>query len=311
MAGNNVFQANAAQPIKKENEVHAMRKNKKWIAAAVAAALVVTAGAAFAAGSKVGTRYEGPDREAVGPGINIQTETGAAGDAASGSDGAVSGSQNAETIGPLADPNVSVNANGSTGTSADASDGDASVLNEKNPVREYGTIGSIDTENKQVVFEAAKTDENGNDAGKEEIVLHILDGTPIVDAATGLPVALSDLKAGSAAYAWHSQAMTRSLPPQTNAIALVVNIPADFAAPQYVVVQSVQKEQNGALVFTDQDGNRWAASEETTEVSPYLTRNIVKLSDVQEGSRCLIWPGDAVGLSLPPLYQAKKVIVFS
>lgn len=188
---------------------------------------------------------------------------------------------------------------------------------DSEPVRVHGKISKVDTENSRLLFEAETpvVAADGRETGEtsvQEVLLLVNETTPIVDAASGQPVALSDVKEGQPAYAWHSRMMTRSLPPQTQAELLVVNVPADYAAPQYVVVKSISRnENNGTLELTDQEGNRWAASAETSTIEPWLTRNLVRLDDLQEGSRCLIWPGEAVGLSLPPLYQAKRIILFA
>lgn len=198
-----------------------------------------------------------------------------------------------------------------------AASGTAEKQFDREPVRVSGSIASVDTENNRVLFnyETPVLDENGAETGEtqvQQVLLLVDETTPVVDAASGNPLALSDIKTDQPAYAWHSQMMTRSLPPQTKAELLVVNVPADYAAPQYVVVSGIERNaDNGTIVLTDQEGNRWAASAETSTIEPWLTRNIVSLEDLQEGSHCLIWPGEAVGLSLPPLYQAKRIILFA
>ena len=60
-----------------------------------------------------------------------------------------------------------------------------------------------------------------------------------------------------------------------------------------VVKELVTTDTDGqtAVTITDQDGNKWSASAEKTEVTPYLTRNIVTLDDIKEGTRIVVSQG--------------------
>ena len=149
------------------------------------------------------------------------------------------------------------------------------------PVMMYGSITSIDDESGDFTL---------NVEGGQETVFHTQSFVPVVDAVSGLPVSMSDLEEGDFVYAWASNAMTMSLPPQTSLQALIVNVPEDAGAPSYVVVTDAtyDVDYTGNLEITDQDGNVWSANEDT-EVSPFKTRNIVTLDDITEGSRLIIW----------------------
>ena len=73
-----------------------------------------------------------------------------------------------------------------------------------------------------------------------EIILNVADDmTYILDAMTGFPVALEDVKDGDTIYAYIGPAMTMSLPPMTNAVMIFTNLPADAKAPDYVEVKSM------------------------------------------------------------------------
>ena len=63
----------------------------------------------------------------------------------------------------------------------------------------------------QITVEA---EENGSPM---ELVLNISEETLFLDNTTGQPYDASQLKEGAEIYVYHSQAMTRSLPPQTHA----------------------------------------------------------------------------------------------
>ena len=184
---------------------------------------------------------------------------------------------------------------------------------DANPVRKTGTIEAVDSESGDITFLSHEilTNEDGTTEETEDTyILHTADGVPVIDASTGLPLALEELKKGDAVTLWISQATTMSLPPQSALQALVANVPEDAAAPFYVSVKKVEQTETGITV-TDQDGNQFQIAADT-EITPYLTRQAVRLDDVQEGRFCLIYPGDIVLDSEPPIYpNVEKVILFN
>ena len=127
-----------------------------------------------------------------------------------------------------------------------------------------------------------------------EVVVHVPEGTPYVDAVTGEPLNLGEVKDGDSLHIWVSPAMAMSLPPQTSALAILGNVPADGSVPQYV-------EVNAPAVFPAPGGEGerripYSGGEltvnEATEVKPHLTRNIVTLEDLIPGARLLAWNGE-------------------
>ena len=88
--------------------------------------------------------------------------------------------------------------------------------------------------------------------------------------------------------AYLSPVMTMSLPPQTTPEMVIVNIPEDFDAPQYVAAAGPVEETEDGLVLTAGDDTRYVLEEEM-EILPYLTKNIVTVEDIEKDSRCLIW----------------------
>ena len=72
-----------------------------------------------------------------------------------------------------------------------------------------------------------------------EVILNVSqESTYVLDAVSGLPIELSDIKDGDTIYAYIGPAMTMSLPPMTNATMIFANVPADFKVPDYVTVGS-------------------------------------------------------------------------
>lgn len=59
-----------------------------------------------------------------------------------------------------------------------------------------------------------------------------------LDAVTGEPMELSDLKDGETVTPG-GPVMTLSLPPQATAILILANIPADYGVPQYYEISAV------------------------------------------------------------------------
>lgn len=142
------------------------------------------------------------------------------------------------------------------------------------------------------------------DSANPEVVVHVSEETYCVDAATGAPLDMEKVKDGDTLYVWAGPAMTMSLPPQTNAAAIIGNVPADGAAPLYSVV-------TGEAIFPAPGGEGerripYAGGELTandaTVVAPYLTRNIVTLEDLIPGTAFLAWTGEDG--------KAERVLVF-
>ena len=162
------------------------------------------------------------------------------------------------------------------------------------PVRVWGTVTRL--ENGAVLLE------NSNEEDPyHEIILHLAETTPVVDAVTGQPLE-RELENGETVYAWVGPAMTLSLPPQAAAEVVVANIPEDFGAPQYYQVarirQTTSAGRDGPLTAVEVavTGGLGLALEEPglqitaqAELLPWKTRQIVQLEDLQPGSQFLAW----------------------
>ncbi len=136
-----------------------------------------------------------------------------------------------------------------------------------------------------------------------EVVLNISpEATYVLDGINGYPVELSEIKKGEVIYAYIGPAMTMSLPPQTFAHAVICQIPQDAAAAQYVTVKDIEQQSDESYILTAADGARYQVPADC-QILPYLTRNLVTLSDVHSGSRCLIWSNDGETLD--------KIVLFA
>lgn len=138
---------------------------------------------------------------------------------------------------------------------------------------------------------------------KGEIVITIsAEDSRVLDAENGFPVALGDLKEGDFIYAYLGSAMTMSLPPIANGKMIICKVPADFKAPEYLRVTAAQKQADGSVRITGNNGNTYLAPADCT-ILPYLTRQMVYLDSLTEGSTCLIWSDEN--------NQATKIVLFA
>lgn len=128
------------------------------------------------------------------------------------------------------------------------------------------------------------------DTVQEEIILNISDETRILDAVNGYPAAVDSLRDGEPVYAYISQVMALSLPPQSHVELILCGIPADFAVPAYETVKELvpADSQNTSWQVSTLRGNTYRIDAGTT-LLPYLTRNIVTAQDLTAGRTFLVW----------------------
>ena len=148
-----------------------------------------------------------------------------------------------------------------------------------------------------------RMDNQSQYSSKGEVVLYIdPEHTRVLDAVNGYPVDLGDIQAGETIYAYIGPAMTMSLPPQTTAELVLCQVPADYKVPDYVKVKEMKQQENGDWTLTTVDGDVYPVPADC-QISPYLTRNLVTLGDVEESSVCLIWSGES--------NTAQKIVLFA
>ena len=171
-------------------------------------------------------------------------------------------------------------------------------------IRIFGPVtkmeeGRLSMNRQDVAVEEGQEDE----IPANEIVLNLSEEVYILDASTGMPVAYDEIEDGSTVYAYIGPAMTMSLPPQSTAEMLLVNVPSDFKVPDYVEVKSMVTDgSTGESVLTASDGTEYVLAEDCN-IFPYLTRNIVTLDDLTQGRKCLVWSAED--------NTAEKIMVFA
>lgn len=139
---------------------------------------------------------------------------------------------------------------------------------------------------------------------QEEVIVHLdPEKTLVLDSVTGYPAEEGSLQEGQMVYAYVGPAMTMSLPPQTTAEIVFVNIPQDFAVPEYITAAgSLESDGQGGFVLTGKSGEKILVPADCT-IIPYLTRQIVQLEDIAEGRKCIVWK-NAEG-------RAEKIVLFN
>jgi hypothetical protein len=171
---------------------------------------------------------------------------------------------------------------------------EAEVISEA-PVHIWGTITGVSN------TELTVDNQSENSSSGEIILAFDAEQTVLVDAVNGLPLTMEEIVPGTGFEAYLGQAMTMSLPPITNPYLIIGNIAEGANVPQYAIAAEDLSQEDGYRTLTATDGRTYQLPEDV-EVTPYLTRNIVTLDDITQGSKVLIW--------LNENSQAEKVVVF-
>ena len=137
------------------------------------------------------------------------------------------------------------------------------------------------------------------EGGYRDIVLNISATTHIVNAEDGTAVPFSSLQKGGSVVAYYGPGVSKSMPPQGNAFALVVGTPAKGGAGIYMKAGSIDKVDGGKIKVLSSNGDRLITI--TSEVLPHLEA-------IREGSELLVWY-DMMTLSIPGQAAATKAVL--
>lgn len=133
----------------------------------------------------------------------------------------------------------------------------------------------------------------------KDVVLHIQDNTYILNAHDGTPILFEDLKQGDVVTAYYGPALTRSLPPQGRAIALIVGTPEEGSAGMYMKVGKLQENKNGGIRVLCTNNERLVA---------ILPETFAQVADIKEGTELIVWY-DVMTMSIPAQATATKVVL--
>jgi len=141
-----------------------------------------------------------------------------------------------------------------------------------------------------------------------EIALTISAETLVISNKTGQPASLEDLKANDRIFAYYSAAMTKSLPAQSHAIAIVTEVEKDKSHAQLFTVKEIISRNAGEVRALNQEGDLVVSITKETPFSPFKTKQMVSLDDITVGTQLFIWY-DVVALSYPGQTGATKAVL--
>lgn len=137
----------------------------------------------------------------------------------------------------------------------------------------------------------------------------VTDDTLIIDCVTGRTVAEADLSVGQTVSAAVSPRMTRSVPPQAEAYALIVNLPeTGLGVANYIRAMDVLMTENGSTIVLNQNADLYVTIPAELEVEKLDSEQTVPASDIKVGSVLIAWY-DSVAESYPAQATASRVVL--
>ncbi|HIU63500.1 MAG TPA: hypothetical protein IAB06_00460, partial [Candidatus Avacidaminococcus intestinavium] len=149
-----------------------------------------------------------------------------------------------------------------------------------------------------------KSIENGRirvtgDGNYDDIILNMSATVPILNGETGQDVPFKDLKKGKKVVAYYGPFVTRSLPPQGNAVAVVIQAEEPLDTGIYLEV--------GKVLPNNDDSIRVLSTNEDQLIT--LGKDVItRLDSIQEGTRLVVWY-KMMAMSMPGQATAVKAIV--
>ncbi|MDR1639959.1 MAG: copper amine oxidase N-terminal domain-containing protein [Clostridiales bacterium] len=143
--------------------------------------------------------------------------------------------------------------------------------------------------------------------GDQQIVrLHVTPATYVATSSSGAPTEVKE-REGQTVICYYGPIETRSLPPQSNALAVICDISEESTPPLFSIVEEVEAKDDGIRVLTD-GGSVWVTIPKDVAISPFKTRLIHNADDVKAGIDLLLWYGP-VAMSFPAQATATQVVL--
>lgn len=129
-------------------------------------------------------------------------------------------------------------------------------------------------------------------AAHDELIFTIEEKTPTIDATTGASTKKETIKAGVPVYAWVSPAYTTSLPPQTAAQVLFVNVKDESTLP--VVAEIAKVTSKGDVIsLTATNGSKWTFGKDIEiGMHPVAAMGKTDATALKKGVKILLWETD-------------------
>jgi len=135
------------------------------------------------------------------------------------------------------------------------------------------------------------------------ITLAVSDYTYIADAVNGKPLSLTDRRDDKIVAYYYMNDYG-----EYEAIALIVDIPDDYAPPIYARVSRVSHNGNEISIITDR--GIIVTIKIDTPIEPFLSYNFVSIDDIIDNTDLLLW-NQAITMSIPARTTANKVVILS
>lgn len=178
-----------------------------------------------------------------------------------------------------------------------------SALNRLSLLQRSGIASLVDNDTPRIMITAQ---DNENDT----LILNTDEQTLVLDAQTGDAKTLSDIGDGDMICAYVSAATTMSIPPQSYAELILINLDATALIPMYAEIDAVDgaSGSENVMLTTDMDINFTVTDE--TQISPYLTRQLITKDTLIPGQKVLAWYS-SVQETFPAQAEATKLLVFN
>jgi len=135
------------------------------------------------------------------------------------------------------------------------------------------------------------------------ITLAVSDYTYIADAVNGKAMSLDERRDDKIVAYYYMNDFG-----EYEAIALIVDIPNDYAPPIYARASRVSHNGNEISIITDR--GIIVTIHVDTPIEPFLTYDFVSIDDVIENTDLLLW-NQAITMSIPARTTANKVVILS
>jgi hypothetical protein len=141
-----------------------------------------------------------------------------------------------------------------------------------------------------------------------DVALTISEETMVINSKTGLPASLKELKVNDSIYVYYSPAMTKSLPPQSHAIAIVTQVEKDKSHADLFIVKEIISRKDGEVRALNKEGDLIVTFLKGNPITPYKMKQIVTCDDIQVGTQLFIWY-EVVAMSYPGQTCATKTVL--
>lgn len=153
-----------------------------------------------------------------------------------------------------------------------------------------GTVAEINTDRHICYIQQDKGVEASDNPAQNQIGAVLSDETILMNSQTGEKVDPDSIAVGQRVCAYVGLAMTRSIPPQAQCVALPTNLPAnDIGIATYVRPIQVKYSEDGSVVLLNQNADLYITIPSNLEVEVFMSSDTVRADSVQSGNKLMVW----------------------